>query len=376
MRGYGRTGLRTRTARLVILLGAAVLAIGAATALPAEAGPPSPAASTPSAHYAPAGCNRELAQQSGKALHARCFATVWTANTDGQITANVEQPPPGALGPADIQDAYHLPAAGQGQTVAIVDAFGDSNAEADLAVFRSQFGLPTCTTANGCLRIVDQRGGTNLPADDSGWALETSLDLDAVSAACPACNVLLVQADDNSLDNLGAAVETAVGLGPVAVSNSYGVPGEDPAETSFDHFYDHKGVAITASSGDTGNVTNWPATNPTVTAVGGTHLTRDTSDPRGWKETAWSDAGSGCSPFEPHPGYQNGYPTACDNRAIADVSAVADPATGLAVYDTLGQGGWLQVGGTSLSSPSSPPAMRSRAPRSTTPIPWPTPTTT
>ncbi|HET8662828.1 MAG TPA: carboxypeptidase regulatory-like domain-containing protein [Nocardioides sp.] len=300
------------------------------------------------AHYTNAPCNR--AQKDYLERHlARCFSVVRTA-LDHQITPAAD-PPPTALGPADIQDAYNLPDSGDGMTVGIVDAFGNSHAESDLAQFRSYYGLPACTTANGCLTIVNQDGDTSpLPPDDPGWGLETSLDLDAVSAACPKCHILLVQGDDNSLDNLGIAVDTAVAMGAKFVSNSYGVPGEDPSELDFDHYYDHPGVAVTASTGDAGNVTNWPATSDKVVAVGGTTLTSDSSE-RGWNETAWADGGSGCSPYEPKPDFQQDLATNCDNRAIADISADADPATGLAVYDTLGEGGWLQVGGTSLSSP-------------------------
>ena len=300
------------------------------------------------AHYTNAPCNRAQNDYLEKHL-ARCFSVVRTA-LDHQINPSAD-PPPTALGPADIQDAYNLPDTGDGMTVGIVDAFGDSHAEADLAQFRSFYGLPACTTASGCLTIVNQDGDTGpLPPDDPGWGLETSLDLDAVSSACPKCHILLVQGDDNSLDNLGIAVDTAVSMGAKFVSNSYGVPGEAPDELGFDHYYDHPGVAVTASTGDAGNVTNWPATNPNVVAVGGTTLTSDSS-PRGWSESAWADGGSGCSPYEPKPDFQEGLSTNCDNRAIADISADADPSTGLAVFDTLGQGGWLQVGGTSLSSP-------------------------
>lgn len=300
------------------------------------------------AHYTNAPCNRAEKNYLKKDL-ARCFAVVRTA-LDHQITPAAD-PPPTALGPADIQDAYNLPNSGGGETVGIVDAFGDSHAESDLAQFRSYYGLPACTVASGCLTIVNQDGNTSpLPPDDPGWGLETSLDLDAVSAACPNCNIILVQGTDNSLDNLGIGVDTAVSLGAKFVSNSYGVPGEDPNEMDYDHYYDHPGVAVTASTGDFGNVTNWPATNPKVVGVGGTTLTADGSS-RGWSESAWADGGSGCSPYEPKPDFQQGLATNCDNRAIADISADADPSTGLAVYDTLGEGGWLQVGGTSLSSP-------------------------
>ena len=309
------------------------------------------AAKAGEARYTNAPCNAARKDYLATSF-ARCFALVRTA-LDHRVVADADQPPPDALGPADIQSAYKLPATGEGQTVAVVDAFGDSQVEADLAVFRAEYGLPPCTTANGCFRKTDQSGGTNYPPDDAGWALETSLDVDAVSAACPNCHILLVQGTDNGLESLGAAVDTAVSLGAKYVSNSYGVPGEAADELGFDHFYNHTGVAVTASTGDAGNVTNWPATNPNVIAAGGTTLTQDSSA-RGWHESAWAAGGSGCSPFEPKPDFQVGLDTNCANRAIADISADADPNSGLAVYDTIpfqGQSGWFQVGGTSLSSP-------------------------
>lgn len=300
-------------------------------------------------NYKPSACNT-AEKNYLKRDFARCFSLIRT-NLQHKVVANPNDPPPTALGPADIQSAYNLPSGGAGMTIAVVDAYGYSSAESDLAQFRSYYGLPPCTTANGCFTKVDQNGGTNYPPDDSGWALESALDVDAVSAACPQCNIMLVEGNDNSLDNLGIAANYAATHGAVAVSNSYGVPGEDPSELSYDHYYDHPGVAVTASTGDTGNVTNWPATNPKVAGIGGTTLTQDSSQ-RGWGETAWADGGSGCSPYEPHPDYQNGINTNCpNNKAIADISADADPNTGLAVYDTLGYSGWLQVGGTSLSSP-------------------------
>ena len=256
-------------------------------------------------------------------------------------------------GPTDLQSAYAIPAnGGAGQTVAIVDAFDDPNAEADLAVYRAQFGLPPCTTANGCFSKVDQRGGTNYPPPDAGWAGEISLDVDMVSAVAPLAHILLVESDDNFLNNLGAAVDEAVALGAKYVSNSYG-GSEDPSDpTDGDPHYDHPGVAVVASSGDSGFGPQYPAAAPGVTSVGGTSLVQDGSA-RGWSETVWNNSfgapGSGCSAFEPKPAWQTD--SGCSNRTIADVSAVADPVTGVAVYDTFGNGGWSVFGGTSASSP-------------------------
>ncbi|MGH3407771.1 MAG: carboxypeptidase regulatory-like domain-containing protein [Streptosporangiaceae bacterium] len=312
---------------------------GAAAAMPQ----PGPAPQLTTNTSAPCGTPR-------KNGFARCFAIVRTPS-DHKITADASGPPPGALAPADIQSAYKLPTAGGGQTVAVVDAYGDSHAESDLATFRSHYGLPPCTTANGCFTKVNQTGGTTYPGDDPGWALETSLDLDAVSSACPACNILLVEGNSPAFGDLGTAVDEAVSLGAKFVSNSYGLSPEDNGELSYDHFYNDPGVAVTVSSGDIGNATSWPSTDPDVVAAGGTTLTKNASVPRGWTETAWSSGGSGCSPYEPRPDYQLGITTDCTMRAAVDIAADADPASGLATYDTLGQSGWLQVGGTSLASP-------------------------
>ena len=284
---------------------------------------------------------------------ARCLSVVRTP-ADHQITPDALAPPSLALGPADLQSAYKLPPGGQGRTVAIVDAYGDSHAAADLAAFRSYYNLPACTTASGCFQQVNQAGGTTLPHNSPGWGLETSLDLDAVSSACPACRILLVEANNNSLTNMGKAVDEAVALGAKYVSNSYGVAGELSGEQSYDKYYNHPGVVVAAASGDNGyGLQDWPASNPNVVAVGGTTLVHDPSVPRGWTESAWSGSGSGCSPYEPQPAYQNGISTGCANRALTDISADADPWSGLAVYDTLGRsgGGWVQVGGTSMSTP-------------------------
>ncbi|WP_174805668.1 putative Ig domain-containing protein [Kitasatospora sp. MMS16-BH015] len=261
---------------------------------------------------------------------------------------------PSGYGPSDLTGAYKLPAGGSGQTVAIVDSNDDPNAESDLATYRSTYGLPACTTANGCFKKVDQRGGTSYPAGDTGWAGEISLDVDMVSAVCPACHILLVEADSATMDNLGAAVNTAVSLGAKYVSNSYGGSEDSTDPTSDSSYFNHPGVAITVSSGDSGYGVEYPAASKYVTAVGGTSLSR-ASNSRGWSESVWGSsaggngAGSGCSTYDAKPSWQKD--TGCTNRTVADVSAVADPATGLAVYQTYGGSGWAVYGGTSASSP-------------------------
>jgi len=261
--------------------------------------------------------------------------------------------------PCDLESAYNLPSAtaGSGQTVAIVDAYDDPNAESDLGVYRAQFGLPPCTTANGCFRKVNQSGGTSYPTANGGWAQEISLDLDMVSAICPNCRILLVEASSSSLANLGAAVNEAAALGANAISNSYG-GGESSSDPSYDtSYYNHPGIAITASSGDSGYGVQYPAASQYVTAVGGTTLTRDSSTTRGWTETTWNGAGSGCSSYDPQPSWQSSVSNisgVCARRAVADVSAVADPNTGVDVYDSYsyqGLSGWLVFGGTSVASP-------------------------
>jgi hypothetical protein len=260
------------------------------------------------------------------------------------------QAAPSGVGAADLRKAYALPTstAGAGQTVAVVDAFDDPKAESDLATYRSQYGLPPCTSANGCFRKVDQSGGGNLPSPDSGWAEEESLDLDMVSAACPNCHILLVEANSSSLSSLGTAVNTAIGLGARYVSNSYGgaETAKDPAKDAA--YYNHPGVAITVASGDSGYGLSYPATSQYVTAVSGTSLSK-ASNARGWEETAWSGAGSGCSAYQPKPSWQRD--AGCAKRSVADVAAVADPGTGVSVYDSYQAGGWLVIGGTSASAP-------------------------
>lgn len=278
---------------------------------------------------------------------ARCHAQVVT-DAKGNPAATSA---PVGLGPADLRSAYNLTTAttaGVGRTIAIVDAYDDPTAESDMNAYRAKFGIAGCTTANGCFRKLDQNGGASYPRGDAGWGQEISLDLDMASAICPNCHVMLIEAKTSSMANLGTAVNTAARLGANVISNSYG-GSEYPSETSADTtYFNHPGIALTVSSGDSGYGVEYPAASRYVTAVGGTTLRRATGT-RGWSETAWSGAGSGCSAYELKPTWQKD--AGCARRTVADVSAVADPNTGVSVYDTFRSSGWLAFGGTSVAAP-------------------------
>ncbi|HEX3426043.1 MAG TPA: fibronectin type III domain-containing protein [Acidimicrobiales bacterium] len=257
----------------------------------------------------------------------------------------------GGYSPSYLQSAYDTPSAtaGAGVTVAVIDAYDYPSAESDLAYFRSFFNLPACTSATGCFRKVGETGGSSLPTADYVWAQETSLDLDMVSAICPLCKILLVEANSASLADLGASVNTAVSLGAAAVSNSYG-GAEFSGETAYDQYYNHPGVAIVASSGDNGYGADYPSSSPYVTAAGGTSLVQNTNTgTRNGTETAWAGSGSGCSAYEPKPSWQ--HDTGCTSRTSTDVSADADPGAGVWSYDTYQIPGWRIMGGTSAASP-------------------------
>jgi hypothetical protein len=282
-----------------------------------------------------------------------CYAQVRTGG-DGHVQPFAS---PQGLGPADLASAYRLdPARGAGATIAIVDAYAYPDADKDLAVYRKKLGLPPCTKASGCLRVVNQDGkGTPMPAappagDD--WTVEAALDLDAASAACPKCKLLLVLADDDRGDGLFAANDTAAALGATVVSSSWGGP-DDGSSASLEHHFAHAGVGYFVAGGDQGNTgarPDYPSTSAHVTAVGGTSLVRSRSGARGWTEGAWSGAGSSCSRTIAKPSFQAKASTACGKRAASDVAAVADPNTGLAVYNARA-GGWIVVGGTSAACP-------------------------
>ena len=264
---------------------------------------------------------------------------------------------PAGYGAADLQAAYRLPVTrGGGQTIAVVDAYDDPTAEADLAVYRHANGLAPCTTSNACFRKLNEGGGAGpYPPADPGWGIEISLDLDMVSAACPRCHIVLVEGSSSLVQDLGISEDTAAGLGVAAISNSYGLP-EFNGMQQFEKYYRHLGTTILASSSDYGfGPTSFPAVMSNVIAVGGTTLST-AANARGWSEVAWYAASSGCSAYINKPSWQ--HDKHCFMRTVADVSADADPNPGLAVYDTSFppgfdglNPGWITVGGTSASSP-------------------------
>jgi hypothetical protein len=318
---------------------ALAVTIGAALATAVLSAPASTASPAATARH-----GSERTCPAAPAGFAACLARVVTDRTGKPLGTSG----PTGFNPADIQAAYGLTGrTSGGRTVAIVDAYDDPNAEADLNVYRTnaKINLPACTSQTGCFTKVNQSGGTSYPRSDAGWSTEISLDLDMVSAACPDCHILLVEANSASFNDLAAAVNYAASVpGVIAISNSYG--GTDSAAMSA---YDHPGVAVTASTGDNGYGVEAPASFPHVVAVGGTSLKKSGSS---YSETAWSGAGSGCSTKNPNPGWQTG--TSCAGKANADVSAVADPYTGVSVYDSIryqGRSGWQIYGGTSASSP-------------------------
>jgi len=299
--------------------------------------------------------------------------------------------PAGGLTPADLASAYRYSPAvdGTGQTVAIVDAYDDPNIEKDLGTFDSQYGLAACTTSNGCFEKVGQTGSTtSLPAaDTAGWSVEMSLDVETVHSVCQNCKILLVEATSESLADLAASVNEAVDLGASEVSNSYGAL-ETEMGASEQAAYNHPGVVIAASAGDSGyldwdyvfefgeafGMPNAPASLPSVVAVGGTSLKLTLKGTRA-SESVWNDSGrpshnefkqlsatgGGCSTLFTAPSWQQEAPgwakAVCGTKRLDnDISAVADPYTGFDIYDSYVYEpeftpGWLTVGGTSLSSP-------------------------
>jgi hypothetical protein len=321
---------------------------------------------------------RGTAAACAGAAQNRCQARIVTV-APGSVKALSTSTPLG-YGPADFAAAYNLPdpALGPDSTVAVLDEGAFPTLEADLGTYRAQYGLPACTSANGCFRQVNEHGGAPLEAGttqfqkafDEETGTETALDVDMVSAACPTCHILEITVNrdlnadsDQAAQDFGVAMDTAAKLGAAAASVSY----QFPADATLDlgaaarDFY-HPGMAITASSGDSGyegSPSGWPQNLPTVTSVGGTSLYLTPGSGRaGYTETVWDGSGSGCAgDLPPALGQPTAVAAACGGmRAGSDVSADADPTTGAAVFDdyapfTGSAADWITVGGTSESSP-------------------------
>jgi len=272
---------------------------------------------------------------------------------------DVSKAAPTGYTPAQMTTAYGfdlIANQGAGQTIALVDAFDDPNIESDLGVFTTQFGLPACTTANGCFTKIYATG--TQPKGNADWALEMSLDVEWSHAIAPQAKIILIEAAGQSDSELLSAVEVAVKNGANVVSMSFGLT-EFSTETTADAYFKVKGVTFVASSGDSGHGVFYPSASPYVVAVGGTTLNLNSSGV--WQsETAWSCTGTlsceleggssgGQSKYEAEPSYQSGVQSS-GKRGVPDLSYDANPSTGVPVYDT-GEGGWIQVGGTSMGSP-------------------------
>ena len=364
-----------RNRHLVAFLSFVIAGIGVAAAPAATAAPAGGRAAGTSvvpvtrAVAALPGDERRVCPQPTRPGQLECQAVYQLSGTQASAKAfvpDVSKVP--GYGPASLQSAYGLTRAaarrGSGKTIAIVDAYADPHAASDLAAYRKHFGLPPCTTASRCLRIINQNGKSKpLPKANTGWAVEESLDLDMVSASCPRCRLLLVESNAPTNASLGRAEEAAIKAGARFVSNSWSGT-ESRGQWVNNHYFNHPGDAIVFAAGDSGYGTVYPADLQFVTAVGGTTLRHRASGGRPWTETAWGSTdpaasggtGSGCSPLTAKPSWQREPvdlgPGGCATRTENDVSAVANPATGVAVYDTYQtHGTWAQLGGTSAAAP-------------------------
>jgi subtilase family serine protease len=252
--------------------------------------------------------------------------------------------------PSQIKSAYGLAGIaneGAGQIIALIDAYNNPDAASDLNTFDTHFGLPACTTGNGCFKVIYATG--TKPANNSGWAGESSLDIEYSHAMAPQAKIILVEAASASNAALYKAVDVAVANGATVVSMSFS-GGESSSELNDDSHFNKTGVIFCASSGDSGHGVGYPAASPYVVAVGGTTL--DVSAGGAWlSETAWSGSGGGESAYESEPSYQIGYQSS-GKRGVPDVAWDANLNTGVAVYSKYGFSGWVEVGGTSVGSPS------------------------
>jgi len=329
-----------RHAAAIATLGSAVAIAFSTLGVPAVAAPSDPGA---------AGARTLVCPAAHRPGQAECLAAL--RHFVGAAASVIH-----GYSPAGLRSAYNLAKAaaadGGGATVAIVSAYDDPSAASDLAVYRSHFRLRPCAEASGCLRVVNEYGGTTLPAANPAWATVDSVALDVISALCPRCRLLLVEAKSNGLTDLGIAEDTAVGQGARFVFNGWdGIEALD--ENDFAHYFNHPGLAIVFAAGSTGYGPTFPAALPFVTSVGGTTLKRSSFNSRGWAETAWASTTSGCSSLEAKPSWQRSdarSPNGCLNRTENDVAADADPTTGAAVYDSFGGSGWAEGGNTGLAA--------------------------
>ena len=298
-----------------------------------------------------------------EALESRWVPSATIGSLDQVVTPNLDVIAPLAsssgpfgLTPAQVKAAYGFSSVkfgsvvgnGAGETIAIVDAYNDPNIKSDLAKFDQTFGL----AAPPSFKVVNQSGGTSLPQNDSGWAGEIALDVEWAHAIAPAANILLVEAGSATMSSLDAALDYARNAsGVVAVSNSWG-GGEFSTEKSQDvHFTTpagHAGVTFTVAAGDSGAGAEYPSSSPDVLSVGGSTL-RLTSSGTWSSESVWSGGGGGVSRYEGVPSYQSSL--GISTRGAPDVSYDANPYTGFAVYDSYGDSGWAQFGGTSAGAP-------------------------
>ena len=273
----------------------------------------------------------------------------------------------GGIDPEELREAYAIPATGgAGQTIAVIEGFSYKQAEKDLAKYRSRYGIPACTAANGCLTITNAQGKAPANHGFTEWEPEVALDLAMASAACPECDIMLVSAEEESWKSLGAAVNYAAAHGASEISNSFGLPEEtcdkECGEAEAD--WDHPGDFVSVSSGDYGYDNEYefaaspsfPAALPTVAAVGGTALQKVKRGKHkgAFTETVWGEpklglgTGSGCSATWPKPTWQKD--PSCPGRMTNDVAAVGACKTPVSVYDST-EGGWIDLCGTSVSSP-------------------------
>jgi len=330
-----------RTALLLTIVGLAACSTGAQqTALVA----PAPAAQQLAVHRKPQYLKAFAADCSsvtGSGVGLCTNIELASSTTYGPTTPAASVP---GFHPADLQSAYRFPSttAGHGQTIGIVVAGSDPTAEADLAVYRSTFSLGACSVASGCLRIMQPATGATVTAS-SDWARETATGLDMASAVCPNCKLILYQTA-NTKDYLAQAIVNVANAGATVVSNSYTIPERSTMST-----WTFPRVPVIAAAGNSAyGPVFWPAAASNVIAVGATTLTK-ASTGRGWSEAVWSATSSGCSAVAAKPSWQKD--AACSGRTIADIAAVGDPNTPVAIYNTSADNGWREVGGTSVAAP-------------------------